>query len=436
MRTEPSTLRCLPAWAAAALLLTTTAQALPPTPAPAQERPIALVGGIVHVGDGQIIEGGTVLFTAGRIDAVGTSVQIPDSAERIDVSAQHIYPGLILLGSDLGLNEVEAVRATVDSTELGAFNPNARAADAYNVDSELIPTTRFNGVLTAQITPEGGVLSGRSSVMRLDAWTAEDALLRADDGLWLNWPPQRAMQFDFATFSLQLKDNPEYASQMAALQAIFVDARARLERGDEAPNLKLDALAGVLRGEARLYVRTEQAADFERAIAFAQTHGVRQLAWYGGGEALALAPRLVEQQIPVIIAGLHRVPQYVDSPFDEPYRLAARLQQAGVQVAISYPGTMNARNLPFLAGTAIAYGVEAESALAMVSQVPADLLGLGDQLGSLAVGKRATLFVSRGPAFEMNGNDLQLAYVDGRRLDLQGHQQQLYQRYRERYANQ
>ncbi len=421
--------------AAALFSISGTALALPPAPAPAQAQPIALVGGQLHLGDGEVIADGTLVFDAGRITAIGAraDVVIPGNAQRIDVAGQRVYPGLVLLDTELGLVEVEAVRATVDTTELGELNPEVQAASAYNVDSELIPATRFNGILTAQTTPQGGVISGRSAVMQMDAWTGEDALLRADDGLWLNWPAPRAPKFDFATFSVTLADNPEYARQMAELETLFADARAHLASGTSARNLKLEALAAVLAGTSRLYIRTESAADFERALAFTDRHGVRQLAWFGAAEAATLIPLLVAREIPVVIGGLHRLPQYNDSAFDEPFRLAARVHQAGVRVAITYPGTMNARNLPFLAGTAIAYGVPAEDALAMITRVPAELLGLGEELGTLAVGKRATLFVSHGDALDMSGNDLQQAFIDGRQIDLIGRQQQLYQRYRARY---
>jgi imidazolonepropionase-like amidohydrolase len=422
--------------AAAGLLASSgVALALPPAPAPAQTQAIALVGGQLHLGNGEVIADGTLVFADGRISAVGAraDVAIPAGAQRVEITGQRVYPGLVLLDADLGLVEVEAVRATVDTTELGELNPEVQAASAYNVDSELIPATRFNGVLTAQTTPQGGVISGRSAAMQLDAWTGEDALLRADDGLWLNWPPVRAPQFDFATFTVKIADNPAYAQQMADLEGLFADARAHLAAGATVRNLKLEALRDVLEGNSRLYVRTESAADFERALAFADRHGIRQLAWFGAAEAATLIPLLVAREIPVVIAGLHRLPQYNDSAFDEPYRLAARLHQAGVRVAITYPGTMNARNLPFLAGTAIAYGVPAEDALAMITRVPAELLGLGEELGTLAVGKRATLFVSRGDALDMRGNDLQQAYIDGRQIDLIGRQQQLYERYRARY---
>lgn len=429
MRTTQAPLGAL--WLAAS----SAALALPPAPAPAQGQAIALVGGQLHLGNGEVIADGTLVFEDGRITAVGarSDVTIPADAQRVDAVGQRVYPGLVLLDADLGLVEVEAVRATVDTTELGELNPEIQAASAYNVDSELIPVTRFNGVLIAQTTPQGGIVSGRSAVMQLDAWTGEDALLRADDGLWLNWPAVRSAQFDFATFTVKLADNPAYAQQIADLEALFADARAHLAAGASERNLKLEALRGVLAGDTRLYIRTESAADFERALAFADRHGVRLLAWSGAAEATSLIPLLVAREIPVVIGGLHRLPQYDDSAFDEPYRLAARLYEAGVQVAITYPGAMNARNLPFLAGTAIAYGVPAEAALAMVTRVPAELIGLGDELGTLTAGKRATLFLSRGDALDMRGNDLQQAWIDGRQIDLIGRQQQLYQRYRARY---
>ncbi len=402
------------------------------TPAPPQREAIALIGGTLHLGNGEVIESGSLVFVDGRISAVGARVQLPADAQRIELDGRHVYPGLVLLDSPLGLVEVDAVKATVDSSELGEINPSVRSADAYNVDSELLPVTRFNGVLTAQIAPAGGIISGRSAVMQLDAWTAEEALLRADDGIWLNWPPARAAEFDFSTFSVKMVDNPRYGEQLQALDDLFAQARSHGPASE--PNLKLEALNTLLAGQARLYVRTELAADFERALDFASRHRIESIAWVGAAEAESLIDILASRQIPVVLGSTHRLPIYADSPFDQPYRLAARLHQAGVTVAVSHEGTMNARNLAFQAGTARAYGVPSEQALAMISSVPAQLLGLADELGTLKVGARATLFVSEGDALDMAGNRLTHAFIDGRQVDLEGRQQQLYERYRGRYT--
>ncbi len=417
--------------AIASLPMTLAAQ----TPAAAQSGPIALVGATLHLGNGEVVESGGIVFADGRITAVGPAadMSIPTNATRIEVNGQHVYPGFILMGSDLGLVEVGAVRATQDSRELGQLNPNIRSADAYNVDSALLPVTRFNGVLSAQIAPQGGLISGRSSVMQLDAWTPEEAIIRADDGVWLNWPSVRSAEFDFSTFSVNMIDNENYGQQLGELEDLFAQAASYRADGAER-NIKLEALGDVLSGQARLYVRTELAADFEAAMEFAQRHAIRSLAWVGAAEAEELTALLAERRIPVILSSTHRNPLYADSPFDQPFRTAARLHQAGVVVAIAHQGTMNARNLAFQAGTARAYGVPDAQALAMITSVPAQLLGLQDELGTLKIGARATLFVSAGDALDMAGNQLSHAFIDGRQINLRGRQQELFERYTERYT--
>ena len=420
-------LLALTLWACAAVC--THAQ----EPVPAAARPTALLGGTLHLGNGEVIANGSLLFDQGRIVALGARIQLPANAEQIDLAGAHVYPGLILLDSTLGLIEVEAVRATLDNTEFGELNPNVRSADAYNVDSELLPVTRFNGVLSAQIAPTGGLISGRSSVMKLDAWTAEEALLRADDGVWLNWPQRLVTQIDENTLEAALTENPEYARQMGELEDLFAQASTYRRAAPSPRNLKLEALGPLFEGTARLYVRTDYAADFDAAMAFAERHQISAMAWVGAAEAEQLAARLVESNIPVVISAVHRLPIYPDSPFDQAYQLAAHLHQAGVTVALTHSYYMNARNLAFQAGSARTYGVPAEQALAMITSVPAQLLGLADELGTLKVGARATLFVSEGDVLEMRGNRLTRAYIDGMAVNLQGRQQRLYQRYRERY---
>lgn len=425
---------CFSALCATAISLPLTLAAQ--TPAPAQSGPIALVGATLHLGNGDVVESGGIVFADGRISAVGPAagMSIPANATRIEVNGQHVYPGFILMGSNLGLVEVDAVRATQDSRELGQLNPNIRSADAYNADSELLPVTRFNGVLSAQIAPLGGLISGRSSVMQLDAWTPEEAIIRADDGVWLNWPSVRSAEFDFSTFSVNMVDNENYGQQLGELEDLFAQAASYRAVDGSDRNIKLEALGDVLSGQARLYVRTELAADFEVAMDFAQRHGIASLAWVGAAEAEALSALLAERRIPVILSSTHRNPLYADSPFDQPFRTAARLHQAGVVVAIAHQGTMNARNLAFQAGTARAYGVPDAQALAMITSVPAQLLGLQDELGTLKVGARATLFVSAGDALDMAGNQLSHAFIDGRQINLRGRQQELFERYNERYS--
>ena len=162
-----------------------------PAPGKPQARQIAVVGGTVHVGNGQVIENGVVVFDNGQIKTVGNAQTSFDRAasDVIDASGKHVYPGLIAANTTVGLTEIASVRATDDHNEIGQLNPNVRALVAYSTDSEIIPTVRGNGVLVVQAVPEGSVVAGQSSVFNLDGWNGEDAALKADDGIWLAWPP-------------------------------------------------------------------------------------------------------------------------------------------------------------------------------------------------------------------------------------------------------
>ncbi|MEM9529809.1 MAG: amidohydrolase family protein [Pseudomonadota bacterium] len=419
-----------------ALLLSFSASGLPPEPAPAQTRATALVGATLHVGDGTVLTDATLTFDQGLITAVGARDQVPTANhDVIDVSGQRVYPGFILPDSNLGLTEVGSIPDTVDTRETGNLNPNVRALVAYNTDSELIPTLRFNGILTAQVSPLGGTVAGLSSVVQLDAWNFEDAAVVVDDGLFVNWPAQKRGQFDFSTFTLKRVKNEAYAEQIGELTTLFEDARAALESNPQDPNLKLAAAARVLRGQSHLYVNTNISQDMVLAVKFARRFAIPNVVILGRDGLLRAAPYLAEENVPVIVLGTHWNPPFDRSDIDLPFRLPALLLEQGVKVGLTYPGDpMNTRNLAFAAGTAAAHGLDREAALRMITLTNAEILGLDDQLGSLTPGKRATLFVSRGDALDMRGNQLTAAYIDGRRLQLDGRQQELYQRYRRRYS--
>jgi imidazolonepropionase-like amidohydrolase len=263
------------------LLVSLTGFAQNPAPGRAQTRPIALVGGTIHVGNGTVITNGTLVFVNGRITAVGdANTAKPADAEVVSVTGKHVYPGLISAASTVGLQEIGAVRATVDMREVGAVNPNVRALIAYNTDSEIIPTIRNNGILLTQATPQGGLVSGSSSVMQADGWNWEDAVLRADDGLWLTWPAYFARTFDEEDFVTAIKKNEKRPETIAALRVTFADAKAYAElknptRIDGPPmNLKLEAMRGLYDGSQALYIRADAGKDIIEAIQFARAMGV------------------------------------------------------------------------------------------------------------------------------------------------------------------
>ncbi len=419
-------------------LVSLTAVAQNPAPGRAQTKPIALVGGIIHMGNGTVIEAGTVVFANGRITAVGdANTPKPADAETISITGKHVYPGLISPASTVGLQEIGAVRATVDMREVGSVNANVRALIAYNTDSEIIPTIRNNGVLLTQATPQGGLVSGSSSVMQADGWNWEDAVLRADDGLWLNWPAYFARNFNEDDFSVAVKKNDKRAETIATLRATFADAKAYAEVKNQNPmNLRLEAMRGLFSGLQALYIRADGSKDIVEAIQFAQAMGVKRPVIVGGEESASVVMFLKDNNVPVILSELHRLPNRADEAVDLPYRLPSILHNAGVLVALSYAeGWWRTRNLPFLAGTAAGFGIaNREDALQLITQNPAKIMGIDAQVGTLEVGKHATLFISAGDALDMRTNIVELAYIQGRKVNLDDRHKRLFNIYKEKYG--
>ncbi len=430
------------------LLVSLTSVAQNPAPGRAQTRPIALIGGTIHVGNGTVIENGTLVFANGRITAIGdASTAKPADAETITVTGKHVYPGLISPASTVGLQEIGAVRATVDMREVGNINPNVRALIAYSTDSEIIPTIRNNGLLLTQATPQGGILSGSSSVMQADGWNWEDAVLRADDGLWLTWPAYFARSFSEEDFTLAVRKNERRPEIIAALRVTFADAKAYADikspnridgpRIDGPPmNLKLEAMRGLFTGSQALYIRADAGKDIIEAVQFAKAMGVKRPVIVGAEDAAGVVTFLKENNVPVILSQLHRLPNRADEAVDMPYRLPGILHNAGILVALSYADEWwRTRNLPFQAGTAAGFGVaNREDALKMITQNPAKIMGIDALVGTLETGKHATLFVSAGDALDMRTNVVEQAYIQGRKVNLDDRHKRLYNTYKDKYG--
>jgi imidazolonepropionase-like amidohydrolase len=408
-----------------------------PTPAKNQTRAVVLQGGTAHLGNGQVIENALVRFEAGKITYVGRqqdAVGLGD-AEVINTTGKHIYPGLIAPYNQIGLTEIDAVRATVDHTEAGPINPHVRALVAYNTDSEIIPTVRSNGVLLTQSTPQGSLVPGQSAVMELDGWNWEDAVLKADDGIHLNWPPYMSQQFDFENFRITLKKNEKRNETIQEMTRLFDDAQAYYAAVSPVRNTKLDAMKGLFDGTKILYIAADYGKEIVEGVQFAQRKGVKKITVISAEEALMVTDFLKTNNIPVIVSSTHRLPNKPDDDYDLPYKLPGLLHKAGVQTSIGYLGmSWRTRNLPFLAGTAVAYGgITSEEAVQMLTLNTARALGIESQVGSIEVGKLATLVVSAGDILDMRTARVEQAFIRGRKIDLDDKHKRLYRRFQEKY---
>jgi imidazolonepropionase-like amidohydrolase len=409
-----------------------------PTPANPQSEAILLTGGVAHLGNGKVINNSLIGFDNGRLtlvaDATASKIDVA-GYKVIDISGQHVYPGFILPNSPVGLEEVSAVRHMSDFDEAGEMNPNVRALPAYNTDSELPPTFRFNGILMAESRPSGGAISGTSSLMNMDGWNWQDAANTADVAIHMNWPGRTSGRFDFATFTFSRSPNKNYDKQVSKIASFYDDAIAYMTINDKERNLKMEAMQGLFDGSKVLMIHTNGPNEIVESVKLAQQKGIKKVAIVTGTGALMVKEFLADNNIPVVIQSVHSMPDRADMDVDLPYRLPVELTNAGVKVALAHTGMLAlARNLPFYAGTAVAYGLTQEEALKLITINPAEILGVGDKSGSLEVGKEATLFVSQGDALDFRTNKLSSAYIQGKEIILDNKQEALFERYSKKYG--
>jgi imidazolonepropionase-like amidohydrolase len=408
-------------------------------PGPPQAQPIAIVGATVHTVSGPDIGGGTILFDKGVIVAVGAAAAVPPGARVIHAEGKHIYPGLIAAWSTIGLTEIDASRATRDVTEVGNINPSVRAEVAYNPDGEHIPVARSNGVLTALSVPEGGMVSGRAALMRMDGWTWEDLVVKAPVALAVTWPGLAAPAPEGDAKKME-ENARQHQDRLRELKRAIADARAYL-RARETPGVaglpphdvdqRWEAMIPVLKGEVPLLVRAESARDINEAVTWALGERLRMIL-VGAAEADHCIDLLKQSDIPVIINNVLREPARRDAPYDAPFTLAARLHEAGIPLAIAGGGSWGLRNLAYEAAMAAAFGLPADEALKSITLYPAQILGVGDRLGSLEPGKAATLFIADGDILEIP-TQVEAAFIDGRSIDLDNKHKMLDRKYREKY---
>jgi imidazolonepropionase-like amidohydrolase len=403
--------------------------------------PTLLSGGIVHIGTGQVYPSGYVLFNKGKIVYAGPNrPELPPQTQTISLSGSHIYPGMILPNTTLGLDEVGAVRATHDYSEVGDLNPNVRALVAYNAASDIIPTLRANGVLTAHIIPVGGYLSGQCSIVQLDAWNWQDASLAPDMGQYLYLPNRFSRSGWWAEPSTAApKLNEERPAQLEAIRSFFAAAQAYAQTPPtkRIPNLKLAAMTPLIEGRQRLFITASTPRDLVESVLFAESYGISKIVCIVDASSLPLAAFIKEHKLGIILSRVHSLPAESDNPYDDVFRTAAAFRAQGIDFCLDISGdmeVMQGRNLGILAGTLQAYGLTEEQAVEAVTAAPARILGIDKQTGSLTTGLDATLIITDGPLTDARYGKVSQAYIQGRPVSLATHQKALYSRYAKRYG--
>jgi len=411
------------------------------TPAKKQTTDIAIVGGTAHTGTGEIIENCILIIRDGKIATIvdGSTVKLDlNGMEVIDANGKHLYPGFIIPNTTLGLVEIGAVRATDDDQEVGLYKPHVRSLIAYNAESKIVESMRPNGVLLGQITPRGGRIAGTSSIVQFDAWNWEDAAIKVDDGIHINWPNSFSSGRSWLGEDPGLKPNKNYSKQVKELEDFLNESKAYSNGNRSTKNLPYEACKGLFNASKKLYINVDDEKGITDAINFCKSNGISKMVIVGGREAYKVAKLLSKNNIPVLLQRVHSRPSNEDDDYDLPYKMAKLLVDKGILVALEASGQMermNSRNLPFYAGTTVAYGLTKEQALQLITLNAAKILGIENSYGSLSESKSATLFISEGDALDMRTNKITHAFIDGRKISLETHQTKLWKRYSEKYKN-
>lgn len=398
-----------------------------------QDKPIILVNATIHIGNGNVIEKGVLVFEKGKVVQVGKQLEtFYKNGVSIDMTGKHIYPALIALNNIMGLNEIDAIRATRDYYETGNINPNLRSSIAYNTDSKILPTATFNGILYTQAVPQGGTISGTSSLLKVQAWNWEDALVKEDEGIHVNWPQMSASPFSHENAEKQIERTER---KILEIETFFEEAYQYHQQNNKPFNARLAAMKQIFDGKQNLYIHAQEAKEIIASINFFKTHFPSiKLVLVGAAEAYQVIDFLKQQNIPVVLGNIHALPGTRAEDVDQPFKTPAQLAEAGITVALSREGSWETRNLPFLAGTAAAYGMNKEQALKAITLTPAEILGVADRIGSLEKGKDASLVVSDGDLLDMKSCVLRNAWIEGEEVELNNQQQQLAEKYKKKYG--
>jgi imidazolonepropionase-like amidohydrolase len=415
----------------------------------------ALVGATLHPVSGPEIKGGTLVLAGGKIAAIGPAgTPIPPEAQSIELAGLDVWPGMIDAGSELGLFEIGSLTETQDHADAAQFQPELRASIALHPDSEHIPVTRANGVLTAFVGPTGGTIAGQCCLINLNGWVPRELVIADTVALNVNIPtyipetPQ-GQRPGFGRFGQagpggasearqRRKERLERISESFKKALAYDEVVAKaLKRGDSppTPDPRLMALAPYARGQKPVIFHADQQVEILDAIEIAKTLKLKAVV-SGGSEAWKVASVLKDAKIPVLVGGTLRLPRHDYDPYDAEYANPAKLHDAGVTVAIRAQGggagsATAGRNLPYEAAAAVAFGLPEEAALRSVTLTPAQILGVADQVGSLETGKRANIVVTAGHLLQPTTSVLAL-FIDGRPVAPESRHTHLYAKYRRR----
>lgn len=423
-------------------IFTIDAFAQKPVPADKQTKSIFITNLIIHVGNGTLVSKGEVGFRNGKFDFVNDLNKPSTNNNQYDITidggGKHVYPGFILTNSTIGLREIDAVRATRDYDETGDMTPEVRSISSYNADSKIIPTIRFNGVLIAQTTPSYGLIAGQSSIVQLDAWNWEDAAIKIDDGMHINWPTRQIFFSSNEENDLESDLRKERNADIEKIKDMMERTLMYIkETQHEAYNGKCEALKGLFTGEKKIYLHVNSEKDIIESVIYFESIGVKKIILVGAYEAYKIVDFIKQHNLALIIDRIHELPESDDDDIKLQYKLPKILWDAGILFTFSHEGdmeVMGSRNLPFNAGTTITYGLEPEQAVQLITLNAAKILGIDQQLGSIEVGKDATFFISNGDALDIMTNNLALAYINGRQIELKNSQYYLYEMYMGKYG--
>jgi len=382
-----------------------------------------------------VIQNGTVIISKGKIAAVGSNIPIPAGAEVIDCKGQWIYPGMIDSNTQLGLSEVASDQRTRDFEEVGDIIPQVRAITAVNPNSALIPVTRISGVTTVIASPRGSLISGTAALIDLHGYTP-DQMFAGFEGVVMTFPDAgRRGFFDRRTDEELKKDYDKKLNKLneawdKAVQYHKIDSASKSKGITYYPEMQ--ALLPVVRGERALLIQANAAKDILNALKWVKDKKIKKVILTGVAEGWRVADEIAKANIPVLAGPVLDLPSRDYDRYDKAYANPGLMKKAGVKVALcTQEDRGNVRNLPYHAAFAAAYGMGREEALKSVTIVPAEIFGVADRMGSIEVGKNATLFICDGDPFEMKTNIKQV-FIDGWKIPMVSRQTELYDEFLKR----
>ena len=412
-------------------------------PGSEQKRPILLRGGTLHTVSNGVLEETDLLFSEGKIITIDQRIKPSPETDVYDIYGKHVVPGFIASYTRIGLTEISAVKQTNDHSEIGIFNPNVRANVTYNTDSDLIPITRSNGILTINSVPASGTIPGQSSVMSLDGWTWEEATLKHPTALHINWPNM------YVEYEKKLKKGKKsqkeiYLESIRGLDLLTRNVQAYHHRRNakerkaehkQKSDLRLESMIPFIIFKEPIHIKASEIRQIEAAVKWSVKHDLN-IVLVGGDDAWINPKILVKNNIPVIILGVQKTPQRRFEPIHTPYKLPAMLHAAGVRFCISldpgYPMDGHVRTLPDEAMKAYSWGLDKDEALRSITLSAAEILGVDENIGSLEAGKDATFFISDTEPLLQKTNPSK-AYIQGKEVDLTDRQKNLLKKYKEKY---